>query len=37
MSGRYYDSTWGFDAVEAVKDKIIDEDALKNRLAFSGF
>jgi len=33
LSGRFYDSTWGFDQVEKYKSKILDEDALKTRLA----
>ena len=33
LSGRYFDCNWGFDAVEKLRDSIVDDDALKNRLA----
>ncbi|KIO16139.1 hypothetical protein M407DRAFT_240435 [Tulasnella calospora MUT 4182] len=33
LSGRFFDSTWNLDEVAKSKSKIIDQDALKNRLA----
>jgi len=33
LSGRFYDATWGFDQITAQKDRILEDDALKIRLA----
>jgi len=33
LSGRYVDTTWGLDEVTRLKEKIVEQDALKNRLA----
>ncbi|KAG8931260.1 hypothetical protein FRC03_002257 [Tulasnella sp. 419] len=33
LSGRYYDSNWTFATIDKLKEKIIEEDALKLRLA----
>lgn len=33
LSGRYIDSTWGLDELAKHKEKILEQDALKNRLA----
>ncbi|KAG8953234.1 hypothetical protein FRC04_002644 [Tulasnella sp. 424] len=33
LSGRFYDSTWNLDEIAKSKSEIVDQDALKNRLA----
>jgi len=33
LSGRYIDATWDLDRITELKEKIIEQDALKNRLA----
>ncbi|KAG9047106.1 hypothetical protein FS837_002990 [Tulasnella sp. UAMH 9824] len=33
LAGRFFDSTWNLDEIAKLKSKIIDQDALKNRLA----
>lgn len=33
LSGRYFDVTWNLDELTKLKEKIVEQDALKNRLA----
>ncbi|KAG8895635.1 hypothetical protein FRC00_007215 [Tulasnella sp. 408] len=33
LAGRFFDSTWNLDEIAKSKSKILDQDALKNRLA----
>lgn len=33
LSGRFFDSTWNLDEISKLKEQIVDQDALKNRLA----